>query len=310
MYQNSYNPRKRRNSQEVPPPIKRRTVDANGTDKMIHRYNLRKRRNDQHETAPPIKRKAVESTTKLVDLNFDCFVKIFENLNNYELINLVEANEMFKDAATYVFILKYGDTLEIRYHSTPEYYLRVLRCFGHAIKKVHFMVGFEIHASRCIEAIIEHCGQNLLDLQFTHTKPVYSILYNARLSEFFWKLSTYFPNLKHLAHHNDVVNYVKYEKYIFGRGIPSLKQFTMKLYKRSVAALKEFILSNSQLETLTIKGEYMVFNCEFARFIVENLPRLKTVNLENFTFIQKDWAGYIQNNQQILTTECVYLSLN
>lgn len=263
----SYNLRQRQNFQ-------------NDIKKVKHSYNLRKRRNDQNEIVSPIKRRAIEAITygnkqqsTLDTLNFDCLEQIFMHLNSYELISLVEASEKFKDAATYAYIQKYGDTLNIKYHSSIEYYKRVMRCFGHAIKKLNLEhIFFDIRAFQCFEAIVDNCGQNLLELKLTYAKPCW-----------------YPPN----------------EEGIY-RCIPSLKHLTIEMYYSSIPILVRFIKLNPQLETLTIEGQYMTISNRSLRFISANLPQLKGMHFENLTFHQRNWKRGLKKKLRISTSKCIF----
>lgn len=269
----SYNLRPRRTNQ--PPP-------TNDSAEKKQPYNLRKRRSDQQQPEPPTKR--IKSTLKLHDLYFDCYEQIFKHLNREDLINLGEAsakNENLNEAVTYAFVRNCGDALMITSNSFTRD-LRILRCFGHAIKKVHFVNFGEYDTVECFDALIQHGGKKLLDLQFTHTRRTT----NQKVNDFFVKLPKLFPNLTHLAHHNDVHNYVQYENYVHSERMPSLKEFTMKVYRRSIDKLKEFVLMNPQLKKLSFKGENMHIDDVFFRYIFGNLLELEKLHLEKFAVRQ------------------------
>lgn len=170
-----------------------------------------------------------KSTTKIIDLNDDCLVKIFNYLDLQNLFNAAVANEWLRPATHDVYKRKFGtkpvhicnitnDFLPIEWLSTIvicdlKSCLQYIRCFGSSIKKLTISYNeSKIKQYQYVNQYInEYCHASLNEIEL-HNKPKNSIenfskpfinvrkitVWNCDIGEQFPLFVEWFPHLHHL----------------------------------------------------------------------------------------------------------------
>lgn len=154
--------------------------------------------------------------TTLLDLPDICLDKILLPMSLKELAVVANSNEHLKNRAICVYKLnKFPDNLNTRDHSQTGHddFASILEAFG-----AHFkMIGIDSNDNqKIIDALIEHCGQSLTNLNVTLTKDTkknivisrpfvnlkylhYSIIDSKCDKFWFTKINQWFPMLESLA---------------------------------------------------------------------------------------------------------------
>lgn len=252
-------------------------------------------------------------TTRFLDLNLDCLEPIFDFLNPRDLLNIVISSTYAAQAALLVYSRRYSKCqVQIRPTSTsPEKMpiewvnpliqinsavdcYKFLEIFGDLIKKLE-LYGFNdetiaLEWRDVMQLVSQKCGGNLIELkvhncnafitnQFQNAFDNVDKLHLQRsYLDQCKRLNEWFPNVKSLEL-IDIGQNVVVE-------IISPHFFTMHLEPECLSAsdIGTMIESAPQLQDLTLSG---FINVNYLRFINQNLPVLKRLNLKHARFFDE-----------------------
>lgn len=161
--------------------------------------NKRKRENQDSFLPSPKRQHLAQVTTKIINLNDDCLLAIFEHLDDKSLFNVAVASEWLRPAAAYVYKRKFA-TNEIEltdcddFHSddnVPEIEdwgtyvtirglktcLRFLRCFGSSISylKIDYSNSKSERHAHLHHYISKYCANSLIRISFLNMPSTVSI---------------------------------------------------------------------------------------------------------------------------------------
>lgn len=158
---------------------------------------LKRQRNATNEGGPPHKRQrnelpnqlALGLPMKIIGLNDDCLIKIFNHLNLLNLFNVAIANEWLRPAAAYVYKRKFGTKRVIingcdficHVYSAPvessnhidiyglKMALQYLRCFGPSIRdlSIDYSQSQSKRYQYVLDYISKYCEESLVNVSFS-----------------------------------------------------------------------------------------------------------------------------------------------
>lgn len=223
-------------------------------------------------------------------------------LNRCDLVNVIAANPRFEIPAKRVFARKFLQISTIVSNLHPSRLnedLLTLQHFGHLITKLCVKFKLE-NIERLLEAIIEYCGENIIELEFCHfgvvveESSILYVRYNGleRIGPFLGRLHTEFPNLRRLKF--EYPNTAKDFPDHIVQSIPSLTSVAINgqfLGKNLI----RFIELNGQLESLSLKHENEVLDKTLNStthiteasigFLDASLPQLKYLEIDRVSIM-------------------------
>lgn len=285
--------------------------------KKVYETRLRRRLDPYQE----VKCLPIVSITKLTDVNVDCLEHIFKNLNLVDLLNVADSNKQLKLAADLVFESQFGkhsvsidlyprhitffemDDRPRMFIAIPwSFRYKVLRCFGHMIKKLDIYYYDSYTSSyknskliaRIDHYVNEYCSDSLVELRLKDhdestmkslKKPfnkVESICFDGgQLGNNLSNLNKWLPNLRHLK----FPFAIRQSNFFFSQIEPrfyNLQDLTLYLpYKMNQNHLNKKILAkflrlNSNIRSLSISG---AIDAKYLQSVSEHLQHLESLEI-------------------------------
>lgn len=158
---------------------------------------------------------AGEKLTRLGDLPFDCLVKIFDNINVKELINVVDYDIRVRAAARFIFKKNFSDekytvlnVFDPRREETQSL-LKLIKFFGTEITKLRIKYIEEYRSVDYIldNTIVAECHKSLIEIEFINAnafnmhnidksfEKVRKVMFAmSRCCHLIWNFNKWFPN--------------------------------------------------------------------------------------------------------------------
>ncbi|XP_055303234.1 uncharacterized protein LOC129568917 [Sitodiplosis mosellana] len=286
----------------------------------------RKRRHDEHDVQEDISQEAkrtkedepdVElSTTKIIDVNYDCLEHIFKDFEFIDLFNVVDSNKHLVAVAGQIFKRKYHEfTVDIGISNcvaNDGYFtlltdciwvtdrtaaLKFLRHFGHAITKLKIACFStdDTFFTQLHRYVHEYCSETLIEISFYYMiefvlssieKPfpnVESVSFKCvKLNDNLWQLNRLFPNMRRLTLHamDEVTNPMCIEEHF-----PNLQSLTIenqfeRLEDRALNGFKEAnIMEALRLNPNVQHLNLKYFDTKFLQKIGEYIQHVENLEL-------------------------------
>lgn len=221
-------------------------------------------------------RKLNDKRTKLVDLNFDCLIRIFKFLSPTELASVYEYSEQFLAAAQYVLRTKFSNVSPI-VTNDPNFdetgksrMVKLIKAFGCVLGSLKINYS---HSSRRYDwmiekAIMRYCRTTVKSISFdgaaNDIMPKISEPFNAVERVYFTKcelghlvmnLSKWFPNANYLSLCGTPR---RAKSHIFKYPHPNLRELLVCDTRMNNSDLICFLKANPQLETLTFACDAVI----------------------------------------------------
>lgn len=328
--------RKRKRSQDTDPcqdhtkksKLTKIECEAKSMDSIERKRKRSQDTDDGHHSTNNPKKMKTESTTKITDLNADCFGHIFDHLRFRDLLNVADLNEKATEAAELVFTRRYSNynvvlcghetsrsieiddnTLEITI-TTASQCANVLRNFGDVIGKLKLLnFNGKVFADRrwaelrrlinekCTKHVtvleLSNCDRHLLaDIENVFECVGVLKIACSQVGEKFMDLSKWFPQLRtlELLHHENCGQIIC--------NYPHLSYLTMDTTQAeclSTGNFKAMLKSVPQLESLSLSGG---MKSSLLAFIADSLPKLKKLHLWDFHIENQSDAVIVFKNVQ------------
>lgn len=245
---------------------------------------------------------ATTSTTAILDLNGDCFCRIFDYLTFEDLLRFANVSKEANTCADFVFTNKYRITSLTFSHVKKnvndekfgmraksmavrdfKYSLQILRCFGHLISRIEIMGNtfiddvlaqrIMIYANKfCADSLIELACFGILESEFSVWKEPFAVVEKIDLSFCFlgqkiMQFNKWFPKMQSLKLHcTSIADY----RFIVDH-FPHLTDLTLSHTDKHVA---DVIRLNPQLKKLQL---ICLSEPTFLQEISQHLPHLEAL---------------------------------
>lgn len=226
-----------------------------------------------------------KSSTRILDLNDDCFDKIFGYLSYDDVLSVAQVCHRFQDRARDVFKRKKHNLKVFSVKANESKHL--LRRIGPALSKLEIFFGEDIIKNQqtidivtkyCIDSLTEitlHCltKRNKLRKSFDRVDKL-TLSFCDMVGRF--KLVKWFPNLSCLTYH-----YTKNLKKFIKQNIPTMHTLNINNVTTQMETIT-ILTSNPQIQNLSLnfveKGGLVIRHSLLAA-IDHTLPELQSLNL-------------------------------
>lgn len=255
----------------------------------------------------------------LTDINIDCLESIFNNLDLISLLSVADSNKYVKRAAELIFVRRYGRKkiwldLFIHCSASPvnehlnqikirglKTCLKVLRCFGHLITKLHIigdrfvLCAIKEDTIRLIQYVSKFGNKNLREITFEklseaallHVKDEFAMVDTVRYEQCevktaFVGINRIFPNMRSLELMWTDVTYTDICMPKLEHLLIDQRSYLSTSQKKRIEAM---IRLNPQLKCL--KLHFFFWNTTFLRSISKHFKSIENLEIA-FDFIESE----------------------
>lgn len=247
---------------------------------------------DENEPNKKQKLEVVEKPKmELINLNNDCLKEIFQYLSPEDLVNVVDSDDQFLDAAQLAFEISYGKkTITVNSAYSPRRSIEVLNYFGPKITKLK--VFYEDECSEMGRAIVAQCPNLLLPKIRTLE------IFNQKISMNENQLGIHYPTLRHFVCDGEkvtseiVLNLCQWNPQLTGLFLsPGIepKDLVMIIYDEFISRINKML---PDLEILYLdvdngyKRNYANFNLQLNQSL--HFKKLKELSMEFGDYVPGD----------------------